>query len=87
MIASYISLGGLGAIISTGISLNDNDLILGGALLVTVLALGIDGLFALAQHLTRRGPEGQTRGRRTHVRALPVRRRAVTALSVDERDH
>ncbi|MBF4585031.1 ABC transporter permease [Curtobacterium sp. VKM Ac-2887] len=87
VIASYISLGGLGAIISTGISLNDNDLILGGALLVTVLALVIDGLFALAQHLTRRGPEGQTRRRRTHVRALPLRRRAVTALSVDERDH
>ncbi|MBF4581551.1 ABC transporter permease [Curtobacterium sp. VKM Ac-2865] len=87
VIASYVSLGGLGAIISTGISLNDNDLILGGALLVTVLALVIDGLFAFVQLLTRRGLHTQTRRRRTHVRALPLRRRAVTALTVDERDH
>ncbi|ROP64876.1 osmoprotectant transport system permease protein [Curtobacterium sp. PhB130] len=87
VIASYVSLGGLGAIISTGISLNDNDLILGGALLVTVLALVIDGLFALAQRLTRRGHEAPTRRRRTHVRTLPSRRRAVTVSTVDERDH
>ncbi|MBF4605944.1 ABC transporter permease [Curtobacterium sp. VKM Ac-1393] len=88
VIASYVSLGGLGAIISTGISLNDNDLILGGALLVTVLALVIDGLFALAQRLSRRGHEEPTRRRRrTHVRALPSRRRAVTVSTVDERDH
>lgn len=87
VIASYISLGGLGAIISTGISLNDNDLILGGALLVTVLALVIDGLFALAQRLTRRGGARQTRRTRTNVRALPLRRRAVTVIPVDERDH
>ncbi|BDZ48538.1 ABC transporter permease [Frondihabitans sucicola] len=87
VIASYISLGGLGAIISTGISLNDNNLILGGALLVTALALAIDGLFALAQRLTRRAGTGQTRRRRTRVRALPPGRRAVTVASVDERDH
>lgn len=87
VIASYISLGGLGAIISTGISLNDNDLILGGALLVTALALVIDGLFALAQRLTRRAGTGQPRRSRTHVRALPLGRRAVTVASVDERDH
>ncbi|WP_267422051.1 MULTISPECIES: ABC transporter permease [unclassified Curtobacterium] len=87
VIASYVSLGGLGAIISTGISLNDNDLILGGALLVTALALVIDGLFALVQLLTRRGLHGQTRRRRTRVRALPLRRRAVTVPTLDERNH
>ncbi|MGO4300848.1 ABC transporter permease [Leifsonia sp. RAF41] len=54
VIASYISLGGLGAIIASGISLNDNNRILGGALLVTALALTVDGLFALVQRLTRR---------------------------------
>lgn len=51
-IASYIGLGGLGRIITTGISLNDNDRIIGGALLVTALALLVDGLFAVAQRLT-----------------------------------
>ena len=38
-IASYAGLGGLGRIITSGIGLNDYDLILGGALLVTTLAL------------------------------------------------
>ena len=38
-IASYAGLGGLGQIISNGIGLNDYDRILGGALLVTALAL------------------------------------------------
>lgn len=51
-IASYAGLGGLGRIITSGIGLNDYDLILGGALLVTALALVVDGLFALAQRVT-----------------------------------
>ncbi len=51
-IASYAGLGGLGQIISNGIGLNDYDRILGGALLVTALALFVDALFALLQHLT-----------------------------------
>lgn len=51
-IASYAGLGGLGRIITSGIGLNNYDLILGGALLVTTLALAVDGLFALAQRAT-----------------------------------
>lgn len=51
-IASYAGLGGLGRIITAGIGLNDYDLILGGALLVTALALGVDGLFAFVQRAT-----------------------------------
>ena len=51
-IASYAGLGGLGRIITSGIGLNDYDLILGGALLVTALALAVDGLFALLQRAT-----------------------------------
>lgn len=51
-IASYTGLGGLGRIITSGIGLSDYDLILGGALLVTALALLVDGLFALVQRLT-----------------------------------
>lgn len=51
-IASYAGLGGLGRIITSGIGLNDYNLILGGALLVTVLALIVDGIFAFAQRAT-----------------------------------
>ncbi len=51
-IASYAGLGGLGRIITSGIGLNDYNLILGGAILVTVLALALDGLFALIQRAT-----------------------------------
>ncbi|MFE1663949.1 ABC transporter permease [Microbacterium sp. P02] len=53
VIASYAGLGGLGRVISSGIGLNDYDRILGGAILVTVLALVVDGIFALVQRLTR----------------------------------
>ncbi len=53
-IASYVGLGGLGRIISSGIGLNDYDRILAGALLVTALALLADGLIAGIQRLTRR---------------------------------
>jgi osmoprotectant transport system permease protein len=53
-IASYVGLGGLGRIITSGIGFNDYDRILGGALLVIALALLVDGLFALAQRLTAR---------------------------------
>ena len=54
-IASYAGLGGLGRVITSGIGLNDYDLILGGALLVTALALVVDAVFALAQRLTATG--------------------------------
>lgn len=66
-IASYAGLGGLGQIISNGIGLADYDRILGGALLVTVLALLVDALFALAQRLTA------TRGLSDHRPAAPRR--------------
>ena len=56
VIASYISLGGLGTIIASGIGLNDNERILGGAILVTAVALLVDGILAILQRLvTRRG--------------------------------
>ena len=51
-IASYAGLGGLGRIITSGIGFNDYNRILGGAMLVTALALVIDGLFALLQRAT-----------------------------------
>jgi osmoprotectant transport system permease protein len=59
VIASYAGLGGLGRVIASGIGLNDYDRILGGAILVTVLALVVDGAFAVVQRLTR--PPGAAR--------------------------
>ncbi|MCY7394942.1 MAG: ABC transporter permease [Nocardioides sp.] len=73
-IASYAGLGGLGQIISNGIGNNNYDLILGGALLVTALALVVDGLFALAQRATA------TRGL-TDTRPATAARRRPTSRS------
>jgi len=50
-IAAYIGLGGLGQYIIAAIPLRRFDILIGGAILVAVLALVIDGLFALLQHL------------------------------------
>jgi len=88
VIASYISLGGIGAIISSGIGLNDNNRILGGAILVTVLALVFDGLFALIQRLTRRpgtAPPRMTRAPR--LRAESSRLDPKVALATNERNN
>ncbi|MGV8885322.1 MAG: ABC transporter permease [Microbacteriaceae bacterium] len=86
IIASYISLGGIGAIISSGIGLNDNNRILGGAILVTALALVIDGIFAVLQLLTRTRGTAPTPRRRalTDLREQPVGLAAVTGSPVNE---
>lgn len=88
VIASYAGLGGLGRIISSGIGLNDYDRILGGAILVTVFALVVDGLFALVQRVTR-VPGTSAGDSRRHARhpsprpaaagGTPIRERNVTA--------
>jgi osmoprotectant transport system permease protein len=74
-IASYAGLGGLGRIITSGIGLNDYDLILGGALLVTALALLVDGLFAVLQRATA------TKGLRDTRPAAPRRTQSVTTAA------
>lgn len=48
-IAAYVNLGGLGLPIITGLSLRRYEVVLGGAILVALLALVLDGLLALAQ--------------------------------------
>ncbi len=68
-IASYAGLGGLGRIITSGIGFADYDLILGGALLVTALALAVDAVFAVLQRLTAtRGLTDGTQGPRRSIR-------------------
>lgn len=49
-IAAYVNLGGLGWPIIQGIPLRKFDQVLGGAILVAVLALTVDLLLAIAQH-------------------------------------
>jgi osmoprotectant transport system permease protein len=72
-IASYAGLGGLGRIITSGIGLNDYNLILGGALLVTALALAVDGLLALIQRATATKGLNDTRAVRRHAVARITR--------------
>ena len=73
VIASYISLGGLGTIIASGIGLNDNERILGGAILVTAVALVVDGFLAILQRLvTRRGSSQAKPTTRNGRRRTPV---------------
>jgi osmoprotectant transport system permease protein len=69
-IAAYVNLGGLGWPIIQGIPLRKFDQVLGGAILVAVLALAVDLIFALLQHAAV--PAG--------VRAAPRKRRSRTAL-------
>ena len=70
-IAAYVDLGGLGQYIIVGIPLRDFAMVLGGAILVAVLAFALDGLFALLQHLAIprgvrvRGAEGRVAATRT----------------------
>lgn len=68
-IAAYINLGGLGQPIIQGIPLREFDQVLGGAILVAVLALVVDLLLALAQQAAV--PAG--------VRSAPRRRQSRDA--------
>ena len=80
-VAAYIGLGGLGLPIFAGLPLRRFDWMLGAALLIIVLALLLDGLFALLQHLVV--PRGVTAGRVLDVRSSPVGRRAVAGTLAD----
>ncbi|MFF0909859.1 ABC transporter permease [Microbacterium enclense] len=50
-ISAYIGLGGLGQYIITGLQTRRVEVIIAGALLVAILALIVDGLFSIVQHL------------------------------------
>jgi osmoprotectant transport system permease protein len=53
-IAALIGAGGFGERIATGLALNDNDMLLAGALPAAFLALAIQGLFELGEWMLRR---------------------------------
>lgn len=72
-IAAYVGLGGLGAYIIAGIPLRRIDMVLGGAILVAVLALALDGVFSLLQRLVvPRGLRARRVRRGSRVSAAPA---------------
>ncbi|WP_166873133.1 ABC transporter permease [Salinibacterium sp. ZJ450] len=50
-LAAYIGLGGLGRYIFSGLSTRNFEVMLGGAILVAVLALVLEGVFSLVQRM------------------------------------
>lgn len=81
-LAAYIGLGGLGLPIIKGLNLREFDQMLGAALIIVALALVLDGLFALLQHIVV--PRGVTAGQPKDVRSTPVRRGAVVASATEK---
>ncbi len=81
-LAAYIGLGGLGLPIIEGLALRRFDQMLGAALVIVVLALALDGLFALLQHAVV--PRGVTGGRSKNVRTSPTRRVAAMGTPIQE---
>lgn len=80
-LASYVTLGGLGQYIITGIPLGRIDMVFGGGILVAVLALLLDGVFAVLQRVAvPRGVRGTGGDASPSVRR-PRRRVAAAASS------
>lgn len=78
-LAAYVNLGGLGYDIVQGISLRRYDQMLGAAILVILLALLFDALFAVLERYAI--PRGVRAGRATDVRTTPTGRRATADAS------
>jgi len=81
-LAAYIGLGGLGLPIIEGLALRRFDQMLGAALVIVVLALALDGLFALLQHAVV--PRGVAGVRTQKLRSSPSRRSAVMGTPIEE---
>lgn len=82
-IASYISLGGLGRFLIDGLAASDYAQVAGGALLVALLALVLDGLLALLTRLVvspglRADARPRRRDRRPDSRPTPSDRKAIS---------
>jgi len=73
-LAAYVGLGGLGYGIIQGLALRRFDQMLGSAILIAVLALVLDGIFALIQRAVV--PPGVTAGRASS--AVQTGRRTLT---------
>ncbi len=80
-VAAYIGLGGVGLYIFKGLPLRRFDEMLGGAIIIVVLAVVLDGLFALLQRIVV--PRGVSAGRIKDVRSSTRRRWSVMEPSIE----
>jgi len=76
-LATYVGLGGLGFLIVQGIALRDYDRMLGAAILIIIIALTLDALFALLEKFAV--PRGVRATRSPEPRTSPTGRRAAVA--------
>ncbi|HYI34409.1 MAG TPA: ABC transporter permease [Glaciibacter sp.] len=70
-LAAYVADFGLGRFLFTGLKTRDYAQMLGGSILVILLALTLEGIFALIQRLVV--PRGVTAGRTTDIRSRATR--------------
>lgn len=78
-LAAYVNLGGLGYEIVQGIQLRRYDQMLGSAILVILIALLFDAVFAVLERYAV--PRGVRAGRAIVVRTTPTGRRATAEFS------
>ncbi|RFA14304.1 glycine/betaine ABC transporter permease [Subtercola boreus] len=81
-LAYFASGGALGVFINDGLKTRDYAELIGASIVVTVLALVLEGIFALLQRLFV--PRGVTAGQVTEVRSRSVRPRAVVGSPIQE---
>ncbi|AWB95345.1 glycine/betaine ABC transporter permease [Agromyces badenianii] len=81
-LAAYIADDGLGRFIFAGLKTRDYAEMLGGSILVILLALAVDGLFAITQRLVV--PAGVRVTRTRELRSRPARPRAVVGRPITE---
>ncbi|KRC62414.1 hypothetical protein ASE14_00815 [Agromyces sp. Root81] len=81
-LAAYIADEGLGRYIFAGLKTRDYAEMLGGSILVILLALAIDGVFAITQRLVV--PAGVQATRTRELRSRPTRPRAVVGQPITE---
>ncbi|GAA3864375.1 ABC transporter permease [Leifsonia kafniensis] len=82
-LAAYVANFGLGRFLFEGTKTNNYAEMLGGSIIVILLALACEGLLALTQRLVV--PRGVAAGRPRDVRSRPTRSRAVMGTPVEER--
>jgi osmoprotectant transport system permease protein len=81
-VAAILPVGGLGRFLFDGLSVRAYDEMLAGSILVVVLALVTDGVFAIVQRLVV--PRGVVLSRVSDVRVKTSRPRAVVGVPIQE---
>ena len=81
-LAAYIANFGLGRFLFTGLKTRDYGEMLGGSILVILLALALEGIFAIIQRVVV--PRGVTAGRPTNIRVRSTRSRSVMESAIEE---